>query len=1137
MARGQKPVKAYLESLREAHGTGKATGEQSYKSKLEALLTAIGDTLDPKLFATMELKSEGAGHPDLGVFEKKSNNMRLAIEVKPAIDNLYDTARGEQVSKYWKQYGYVLATNFREFVLVARHAESGEARIEAKYQISSTPEAFWRSTPTSLAADHEQGLTDYLTGVMLRPSPILRPKDLAADLARHAREARRRLGRHSIDDIRPLQEAFEQSLGLTFEDEKGQRFFRSSLVQTLFYGLFSGWMLWKQTIPKGRKPGEFDWKEASEYLALPLLADLFEEVAKPKRLRELDLREPLDWATASLNRVNHEAFFKTFDQDHAITLFYEPFLEAFDPELRKELGVWYTPPEIVKYMVGRVDQLLRSELGIADGLADERVYVLDPAAGTGSYLLEVARKIHETLDEQGHGALAAAKVKKAMCERVFGFEILTAPYVVAHLQLGVILREMGAKLAAKDRVGVYLTNALTGWEPPRGVKATSAFQFLQDEQDAAAKVKREAPIIVILGNPPYNRFAGVAEAEEADLIDPYKKGLYDKWGVRKQLLDDLYIRFFRLAEKRIAEASGRGIVCYISNYSWLDGLSHPIMRDHLLHAFDAVYIDNCNGDKFKTGKRTPDGKSDQSMFTTDDHPVGIEPGTAIATLVARGKTASTRKSRVAAQVRARELWGMANAKRAALLSSLKTLPNEGRSYRAVKPAESVRWVISSGVPSFGTVSYGAWVRLVDLFPVHYSGHNENRQNALITLDRRVLESRMRSYFDSSVKDDAIAEICPELMLAAAGYDPHAVRKGLLKSKTRFDAALIVPFAYRPFDQWLIYWQGESKLHNRPRPDFFEQCWKGNLFLSASQTGRKGGFNEPLIVDKFGDLHLQDPWSQFFPLWIRHEGLLNGDAIEPNVDENVLASVCRSRGVPARTKDGHSRTRQAMQCAEQVFFSTLTTLWSPAYRSENATALRQDWPRIPIPSDPKVLAASAELGRRLADLLLPDRSVPSVTSGKLRPELKELGIPIKVGGKSGKPPPIDPDKDLDVTAGWGFRGHKNAVMSGKGRTVPTESDPDGAIDVFINDSVCWRNVPRDVWEMTIGGYPVVKKWLSYREKRVLGRALKMEEMTYITEVVRRLKAILLMGAELDENYRACAKETISLKKGVDLCCSK
>jgi hypothetical protein len=262
------------------------------------------------------------------------------------------------------------------------------------------------------------------------PLPILtrntRPQELADNLARHAREARRRLSRQDMSVLEPLKQAMQQALGIHFTGEEGETFFRSSLVQTLFYGLFSGWMLWRQ----GRhKAGTFDWKDASDYLALPLIGDLYEEVARPKRLADLHLREPLEWATTSLNRVDEEEFFKRFDADHAITLFYEPFLQAFDPELRKELGVWYTPPEIVRYMVERVDRLLRDELGISNGLADDQVYVLDPAAGTGSYLVEVARCIHRTLTEQGHGSLSVAGVKKALCSRIFGFEILPAPYV------------------------------------------------------------------------------------------------------------------------------------------------------------------------------------------------------------------------------------------------------------------------------------------------------------------------------------------------------------------------------------------------------------------------------------------------------------------------------------------------------------------------------------------------------------------------------------------------------------------------------------------------------------------------------------------------------------------------------------
>lgn len=212
MSKAKPPVLVYLQSLQAVRGTNKATDEQSYKSSLEAMLTAVGAGFEPPLFATMELKSEGAGHPDLGVFERKSGNLRLVVEVKPTKMNIFNIVKGTQVSKYWERYGFVLVTNLREFLLVARQRESDEARVEARYQISAAEEAFWRARPAKLADEHEQGLCDFLHGVFARPAPILEPKDLAADLARHAREARRRLGHHSIEDLQPLQEAFERAL-------------------------------------------------------------------------------------------------------------------------------------------------------------------------------------------------------------------------------------------------------------------------------------------------------------------------------------------------------------------------------------------------------------------------------------------------------------------------------------------------------------------------------------------------------------------------------------------------------------------------------------------------------------------------------------------------------------------------------------------------------------------------------------------------------------------------------------------------------------------------------------------------------------------------------------------------------------
>jgi predicted helicase len=266
-------------------------------------------------------------------------------------------------------------------------------------------------------------------------------------------------------------------------------------------------------------------------------------------------------------------------------------------------------------MVSRVDMALREDLGVTDGLASENVYILDPCCGTGAFLAAVLRKIDASLTKNGYGALRGQMVKKAALNRVFGFDIMPAPFVVAHLQVGLVLQAMGASLDSNhERPGIYLTNALTGWEPH--TNKPLPFPELEQERTAAEKVKQDAPILVILGNPPYNGYAGMAVDEERELSAAYRSTKR----VRRpegQGLNDLYVRFFRMAERRIAEKNGQGIVSFISNYSWLDGLSFTGMRERYLDAFDLIRIDSLNGDKYKTGKTTPDGAPDPSIFSTE----------------------------------------------------------------------------------------------------------------------------------------------------------------------------------------------------------------------------------------------------------------------------------------------------------------------------------------------------------------------------------------------------------------------------------------------------------------------------------------------------------------------------------------
>ena len=307
-------------------------------------------------------------------------------------------------------------------------------------------------------------LVEYLARALAHRAALAEPKDLAWLLASYARDGLSRVEAASeAAPFESLRTALEEALGIRFEGERGKRFFQSTLVQTLFYGVFSAWVLWARSNPKEE---HFDWRTAVWHLRAPVLRALFQQLSDPGRLQPLGLVEVLDWTAAALNRVDRKAFFARFREGEAVPYFYEPFLAAFDPELRKQLGVWYTPNEIVRYMVARVDRALKDDLGIADGLAAENVYVLDPCCGTGAYLAEVLRRIAANLEGKGLGALVGARVKEAATKRVFGFEIMPAPFVVAHLQVGLTMQDLDAPLSddGAERAQVFLTNALTGWE-------------------------------------------------------------------------------------------------------------------------------------------------------------------------------------------------------------------------------------------------------------------------------------------------------------------------------------------------------------------------------------------------------------------------------------------------------------------------------------------------------------------------------------------------------------------------------------------------------------------------------------------------------------------------------------------------
>ena len=426
----RRAVKAYLDAISRISRVG--TPELSHYTALDNLFDAIGDQLKPKVRAVVHHSEAGGDQPDLGFFAAAAKEPlsgspdRGVVEVKGSEADLDHLIASEQVAKYWRSHKLVLVTNLRQFALVGENSSGTKTTLErcALAETDAQFEELLKHT-TRAANRHGVSLGEYLARAMEHTAAISEPRDLARLLASYARDALQRVERAVAeeDSLQPIREALEQALGMRFEDERAEEFFRSTLVQTLFYGVFAAWVLWA----RAGKSGRFRWKDTVDYLRAPVLRMLFHQLTDPGRLERLELVDVLDWTEAALERVDRDEFLKRFSQGEAVQYFYEPFLEAFDPALRKQLGVWYTPREVVRYMVARVDRALRDDLGIAKGLADERVYVLDPCCGTGAFLVETLRRIAETEQAGGLGALAAASVREAAATRVFGFEIMPAP--------------------------------------------------------------------------------------------------------------------------------------------------------------------------------------------------------------------------------------------------------------------------------------------------------------------------------------------------------------------------------------------------------------------------------------------------------------------------------------------------------------------------------------------------------------------------------------------------------------------------------------------------------------------------------------------------------------------------------------
>ncbi|MGW7277796.1 type ISP restriction/modification enzyme [Streptomyces sp. NPDC054844] len=1122
-------LRTYLERLQVIHSTGEAAPETSYYGQLEALLNEVGKTLSPVVTCVLTTKNRGAGVPDGGLFVARQAVAeagdralisrapeRGVMEVKGAAQDVVRVARSAQVKRYLERYGKVLVCTYRDF-LVVRLDSNGEPQSGERFTLAPDEDSFWALDPKETETARGADLVDYLKRALQGDAPLSDPADLAWFLAAYARTALARVEEAGdVETLATLRRALEEALGLRFEGEDGDHFFRSALVQTLFYGVFASWAFWSEQQSE-QTASRFTWRQAQWTLSVPMVRVLFQQLATPANL-PVGLDEVLDWTDDVLARVERKLFFQRFEAAEAVQYFYEPFLQAYDPELRRELGVWYTPSEVVHYMVDRVDHALRTQMGLPLGLADPNVHVLDPCTGTGSYLTAVLDKIVATLQEQGADGLVAAEAKQAALSRIHGFELLPAPFVIAHLRLGIALQRLGVPLEANsgERASVYLTNALTGWVE-ENEHPMLPFPEFTAEREAAHAIKRDQRILVVLGNPPYNGFAGVSGREEGGLVEPYKVGLAQKWDITKNKLDDLYVRFFRIAERRIAEQTGKGIICFVTNSSWLGDPSSVVMRERLLAEFDDITIDHLNGDSRETGKKTPNGEPDPSVFSTRLNPAGITRGVAISMLVRAADHVDA-----SVTVRYRDFWGQ--DKRDQLASATNSL-DVGPYYESLTPEQSNWFRLLRWTPRPG---YSNWPAISDLCAEDpMLGLNENRQFALIDGDRDALTNRMKTYLDSDVP---MSQVDPRLAKRFSGYDPEKVRQRLLGQRP-FDEERIQRFQFRPLDKRYAYIETETQLWNRSRPLLVAAAEASSGFLLVRRRapraldGATVHFSDCLVDQK---VLFTDAYA--IPFWLS-SGQGKADNSTPSlfeIDTDQPADTWRPNlsdfALEYLQQLGIDDARANKESATLIWLHALAIGFSPLYAEQNGEAVRSDWPRIPLPSTKRSLRESAALGRRVAALLDPDVAIPTFGPHDY------LGTVATVERTDGKP--LNPSNgDLAVTAGWGIV-QPGKVMPGAGRydvrertaacsegLTDEQRDALGEqlLDIYLNDNVRWRGVPGAAWDYKIGGFQVLRKWLSYRDKRALGRDLTVAEARVFTTIARRITALALLGQELDANY--------------------
>jgi hypothetical protein len=797
-------IKDYLNRLRAIAQQPHTTGELSYHGALEHLL----HTLRPDLTLVHEPTRTVVGRPDFAILHQHALVGYVEAEAYAAnLDSLPPHARA-QTEAFRQHLENFLLTNFLEFRLYRAGQEVMRARLPQ-------PPRHGKIAPSKRDADECLRLLH--TFLDYAPAPVADAHTLARQLAQRAQLLRAIVEQSLNAQLNlPPEQSLElrnlyRALQRTLLPDLTPREFADLYAQTLVYGLFAARCYAPNATP-------FTLHDAARIIpdTIPFLKRLLGTLTT--HTLEPELEWLLNDLASLLERTDMPAILQDFGtrtgREDPVVHFYEDFLTAYDPNLKEVRGVYYTPEPIVQFIVKAVDTVLRREFGMA-GLMDKRALVLDPACGTGSFLYEIVRRVHEQVRKQLGAGDWPDYARKRLLPRLFGFELLMAPYTIAHLKLALELQRL--KAPPSERLRIYLTNAL---EPAVKTDELLLGEFITREAEAAAEVKRDKPILVVLGNPPYSGHSAnrsYVEVQETvngrtrkrkqptwigELLEDYKQvdgqPLEEK---NSKWLQDDYVKFIRFAEWRI-EQTGQGVVAFITNHAYLDNPTFRGMRAHLLRTFQRLYIVNLHGNA-RRKERAPDGSPDENVFD-------IRQGVAI--LIAIRNPNNFAELAESVPVWYCDVWGLREAK----YDFLREATLEAIDWTPLTPRAPMYLFVPQNTALEAEYLQG-W-RVPDIFPVHSVGIVTARDALTIhrTPDavwRTVCEmvalepeaARERFRLGKDVRDWSVARAQEDLR--KAGVPKESAKKH------------IVPILYRPFDVRYTFYTGRSRgFHSMPRPE-------------------------------------------------------------------------------------------------------------------------------------------------------------------------------------------------------------------------------------------------------------------------------------------------------------------------------